>query len=108
MKSLFKLLFIAILFYCSAVAWSQPTITFTPSSGTIISYDDVTKTLASNGITRDSAFNAIIENATTIGVNAFVGCNLLTIDLGDVITIQPLAFVHTPLTTISSAMVDTI
>ena len=89
MKPLIKFFLLAIILCYSADATAQPTITFTPSAGTTLSYDDVSKVLATNELTRDSNFHAIIENATVIGANAFVGCGLLTVDLGDVIAIQP-------------------
>jgi len=49
----------------------------------------VDEILAANELTRDSNFYAIIENATVVGANAFAVSGLLTIDLGDVIAIQP-------------------
>ena len=89
MKTLSKLLLIVMLFCCTAGTTAQPTITFVPSSGTALSYNDVTDILKSYELTREMSFYAIIEGATTIGANAFIDCGVLSIDLGDVITIQP-------------------
>ena len=108
MQLLVKLFLLAMIFCCSADATAQPTITFTPSAGTTLTYDDVSKVLAANELTRDSTFHAIIENATVVGGSAFAGSGLLTVDLGDVITIRSFAFNNTPLKVISSSVVDTI
>jgi len=89
MQPLVKFFLLAIILCYPVVATAQPTIIFTPGAGTTLTYDDVSKVLVANELTRDSNFHAIIENATVIGANAFAGSGLLTVDLGDVIAIQP-------------------
>jgi len=98
------LLFLAILLCYSAVAVAQPTITFSPSSGNTLTYEDVNNIIAANGLNKESEFYAVIENAAAIGAYAFLAhINLLSVDLGSVIFIHDYAFGScSTLTTISS------
>jgi len=66
MKKLQIILTIAAIFCFTNKATAQPTITFYPSNGTTLTRADVDATLEANGLTRDSEFHAVIEEATEI------------------------------------------
>ena len=71
------LIYVLLLLAVATTLNAQPTITFTPSDGTTLTYVDVDSTLAANGLTRDSEFHAV-SNAEIVGANAFYRCAGLT------------------------------
>jgi len=73
MKTFIKLFLIAILFCYSAVAIAQPTITFTPSSGTTLTREDVLNSLAANGLGPNNIFNVTVTFSGSPFVTSFIG-----------------------------------
>jgi len=93
MKPLITFFLIAISFCYTTTA--QPTITFYPSDGTTLTRQDVDNTLAAHGLTRDSEFHAVIEEATEIGSFAFISIkNLISAKSSSVIIIRVNAFMN--------------
>ncbi|MCL2040088.1 MAG: T9SS type A sorting domain-containing protein [Bacteroidetes bacterium] len=79
---------------------AQPTITFSPSSGTTLTMQDVIITLTMSGI-GDNPFHAVIENATIIGEVVFVSTQdqILSVTAESVTEIKMMAFVAQSLLT---------
>jgi len=57
---------------CAANIKAQPTITFSPRSGTTLTRADVDTTLALHGLTRNSEFHAVIVGATVMADGTFI------------------------------------
>ena len=133
---IFTLLFVFML---SINVYAQPTITFTPSSGATLTRADVTNILATNGLTRDDAFHAVITNADSIanvltyltpsgvfqdcigllsvssttlivvGERGFEDCSALTtIDFPNLTTVRFNAFLNCDLQTVNLPNVNTV
>jgi len=89
-------LLVALLFCYSAVAMSQPTITFFPNNGTTLTAAEVNTILAANELTKESKFHAVGGiGIDTIGDYAFEGCfGLLSANFSNVVSIGKSAFIR--------------